>query len=82
MTLRLDPPRAVGALRVAALCEYGAGAYIWAGATFFSGSKHPLAILVLRGRQLDAFDLEGSPLDLAELEKRCPDLRNDMLKAR
>jgi len=81
MTLALDPPIAVGAVRIAALCETGIKTHAWPVGGAVSASKTPFAILVRKGRSVEAFGLDGAPLDLAALEEHCPGLKREMLKA-
>jgi len=81
--LRLDRPRRVGGLTVAALCEHRAESVDWRGAGLlgFHGGKTPAAIVFADGEGVRAFDLRGRPLDPATLDEACPGLIRAMMAA-
>lgn len=74
MTLRLDPPRRFGRLRIAVLSDHAAGGHrLPQGAGFF-GRKLPVAILIGAGGGIEAFAPDGTALDLAAVEALYPGL--------
>ncbi|MCU9847454.1 hypothetical protein OEZ60_05495 [Defluviimonas sp. WL0024] len=80
MTLRLDPPRRLGGIVVAALCETGAHGWRLPGALGAAGAKRPVAIVICTKDGIVAVDPQGQPLALADLEAAFPALR-DRLEA-
>lgn len=44
---------------------------------FFQGSKRPVVILVYRAGIMSAFEVDGSSIDLDDLDRRYPDHRSN-----
>jgi hypothetical protein len=78
MTLHLDPPRNLGGLRIAALCEHFVGGHGIPHGVAVIGQKRPVAILILGPDELVAFSPRGVPMDVARLEMRHPGLGQAM----
>jgi hypothetical protein len=72
MTVDLDTVHDVGILRIAAISQTDSGGLVIGGGVVLSGSKHPLAVLIMRKDVLSAHAVTGSQLTLAEVERLCP----------
>lgn len=81
MTWRLDPPVAVGDLRLAALCDCAVEGWPMRGGARFQARKQPIAVLIRAGTRIDAFGPDGESLDLEELEEGFPGLRAALMAA-
>ncbi len=75
MSLRLDPPVALGGHAVAVLCDCEAEGWPMGHGARFHARKIPVAVLIRTGEVLQAFGLNGEPLDLDALEDFFPGLR-------
>jgi len=73
MTLILDKPRIIGSAKIAAVSEKTISRAHSNRRVAASCSKIPTAILFRRGERVFAFDLEGAPIEITDLEKRCPE---------
>ncbi|MGJ5620087.1 hypothetical protein [Sulfitobacter sp. MF3-043] len=72
MTVSLDQIIKVGPLRIALLSDRAVKAIHCNGFVFFTGRKHPVAVLIRQGAALNAYELDGHPLTRAHVEKLCP----------
>lgn len=74
MTAALDPVVTIGAARIAAIVERSIGSQR-AGGVFAWGAKRPLAILIRHNGVTTAFDTDGEPIALADVDRRFAGLR-------
>ena len=72
MTVSLDQMIRVGPLRIALLSDRAAKGIHSNGVFFFTGRKHPVAVLIKQGAALNAFDLRGNPMTREQMENLCP----------
>jgi len=72
MSIRLDPPRRIGARRVAALVSTRIDRGRWPGGVSVFADKRPVAILIAEGATVRAFRPDGAPMTLAEVDVLCP----------
>lgn len=74
MTVALDAVVRVDGVAFAAIVERSiqSGAR---GAVWFRGVKRPVAILINRDGETTAFEIDGAPITLEELEQRFPGRR-------
>ena len=72
MTLRLDTPIVVDDIWVAAISRTSIVPREMARTLFLTAEKKPVAILVLHGSKVQAFDVCGTPLSSQQLDEIDP----------
>lgn len=75
--VRLDDPLQCGDITVAAIVEQTVQC-AFLHACLIQGAKRPLAVLIHRQGHTIAFEMDGTPLDLRELEARFPVRRAEL----
>lgn len=76
MTVELDEVVRVGGVAIAALVERSVRRERWPPVSVF-GAKRPAAILIRDGDGTRAFDPNGTPMALDELDRRFPGQRTN-----
>lgn len=82
MSVSLDQMISLGAVQIAVLCDCAVDAYHTDGATFVSGQKRPVAILIRQDMTLTAFSPQGDPMAREHVEHLCPGAWHRVLEAR
>lgn len=82
MTVSLDQMIIVGPLRIALLSDSVIKVIHSNGVVFFTGRKHPVAVLIRQGAAMNAFGLEGNSLTREYVENLCPGSWRTVLDAR
>ncbi|WP_390913761.1 hypothetical protein [Pseudosulfitobacter sp. SM2401] len=81
MTVSLDQMINVGPSRIAVLSDRAVKVIHSNGIVFFTGRKHPVAVLIRQGAALNAFGLEGNPMTREHVENLCPGAWRTVLDA-
>lgn len=81
MTARLEAPRRIGEVAVAAVVETRIDARAIGGTAVFSGTHAPRAILIARAGAVLAYTPDGRPLSLDEVTALVPDAIERLLSA-
>lgn len=82
MTVSLDQMIKVGPSQIAVLSDRTVKVIHCNGVVFFTGRKHPVAVLIKQGAALNAFALEGNPITREHVENLCPGAWRTVLDAR
>lgn len=79
MTISLDQIIEIGPLRIAMLCERDVKVVHGDGVVFFVGRKTPVAVLIMQGAALNAFEPEGNPMTREHVDSLCPGVWRTLL---
>jgi hypothetical protein len=82
MTVTLDQIVSVGSLQIAALTDCAVNVIRSNGVVFFTGRKHPVAILIRQDGALSAFRPDGDPMTREQVDELCPNAWQTALSAR
>jgi len=82
MTVSLDQMIRVGPLRIALLSDRAVKGIHSNGVFFFTGRKHPVAILIKQGATLTVFGPNGDPMTREQVENLCPGAWSATLEVR
>lgn len=75
MTVKPDQPLFIGDIAIAALAERGTTCVGPLKGVLGHGTKRPLAVLIRQANKTTILDIEGTPIDIENFDRRHPGQR-------